>query len=349
MTNLFLLTFGCACFIYLGWGSRRLPEEHWQFMATLPRQRLGEEPWQGINLTWYGFFSANAYLVAVALFLLLTGTLALPRASMALFTMILLSVCIPASTLVARIVEKKAHTLTVGGAVFVGLISAPWILALFNLAAQHGGGSSLPIFPVLSALAIAYAFGEGLGRLACISFGCCYGKPVEENPAWLKHLFGKWSVCYSGATKKIAYASDLEGKPVLPVQTVTAAIYVITGLAGCALFMSGYFAAAFAFTITITQLWRVVSEFLRADYRGEGKLSVYQWMGLLAIPYTWLLPLCFPQAPGLHADLLLGLVSLWTPELFLGLQGLWLFILFFTGRSAVTGATLTFHVKHERI
>ena len=72
-------------------------------------------------------------------------------------------------------------------------------------------------------------------------------------------------------------------------------------------------------------------------------------MGLLAIPYTWLLPLCFPQAPGLHADLLLGLVSLWTPELFLGLQGLWLFILFFTGRSAVTGATLTFHVKHERI
>ncbi len=348
MTYLFLLTFGTCCCAYLCWGSRILPEERWQFMASMPRQRRADGPWDGTNLTWYGFFSANAYLVAVALFLLLTGTLALPRSAMALYALALLAICVPASKLVARIVEKKAHTLTVGGAVFVGLVSAPWILALFNLAALHGGGTSLPVFPVLSALAIAYAFGEGLGRLACISFGCCYGKPVEECPAWLKPLSKHWSVRYFGGTKKIAYASNLEGRPVLPIQSVTAIIYVVTGLAGCALFLAGQFAPAFAFTVTVTQLWRVLSEFLRADYRGQGRLSAYQWMGLLAIPYAWLLPAGFAASPRLSPDLHLGLLSLWSPAILLGLQLLWLFILFYTGRSAVTGATLTFHVNHEQ-
>lgn len=348
MTTLFLLTFATGCFAYLCWGSCRLPGERWQFMASLPRQRRADGPWEGTNLTWYGCFSANAYLVAVALFLLLTGTLALPRSSMALYVLALLSICVPASKLVARVVEKKAHTFTVGGAVFVGLLSAPWILALFNVAALQGNGTALPVWPVLSALAIAYAFGEGLGRLACISFGCCYGKPVEECPAWLKPLSKHWSVCYFGDTKKIAYASNLEGQPVLPIPSITALIYVVTGLAGCVLFLAGLFASAFALSVTVTQMWRVLSEFLRADYRGQGRLSAYQWMGLLAIPYAWLLPACFAATPGLSPDLQLGLLSLWSPGILIGLQLLWLFILFYTGRSAVTGATLTFHVNHER-
>lgn len=350
MTSLFLLTFGTACFVYLYWGSCRLPREHWQFMATMPRQRRADGPWEGTNLTWYGFFSANAYLVAVALFLLITGALALPLAAMVLYTLALLCICIPASLLVARIVEKKAHTFTVGGAVFVGLVSAPWILTLFNLAAQHRGETTLPIFPVLGALAIAYAFGEGLGRLACISFGCCYGKPLAESPTWLTSLLRHWAVCYFGSTKKIAYASNLEGTPVLPIQSMTATLHVVTGLIGCTLFLAGEFVAALVITVTVTQLWRVGSEFLRADFRGEGRLSTYQWMGLLAIPYTWLLPVWFPAGPTLWPpDLVAGLAVLWNPALLLGLQGLWLFILFFTGRSAVTGALLTFHVKHERI
>jgi prolipoprotein diacylglyceryltransferase len=349
MTSLFLLIFGTCCFAYLFWGSRILPAEHWQFMASLPRRRRTDGPWEGINLTWYGFFSANAYLVAVALFLMLTGTMALPRSAMGLYSLVVLMICVPASKVVARVVEKKAHTFTVGGAVFVGLIAAPWILAMFNLLADLGGGSKLPIFPVLGALAIAYAFGEGLGRLACISFGCCYGRPVEHCPTWVRSLFGHWKVSFFGATKKIAYASNLEGKPVLPIQSFTAIIYVVTGLVGCTLFLAGHFAAAFALMVTITQLWRVLSEFLRADYRGAGPLSAYQWMGLLAIPYAWLLPAWFPTTNILRPDLQLGLLSLWSPGILLGLQTLWFFILFFTGRSAVTGATLTFHVNQDKV
>jgi hypothetical protein len=77
-------------------------------------------------------------------------------------------------------------------------------------------------------------------------------------------------------------------------------------------------------------------------------LSAYQWMGLLAIPYSWLLPACFAPRPQLRPDLPLGLHSLWSPSILLGLQLLWLFILFYTGRSTVTGATLTFHINHEQ-
>jgi prolipoprotein diacylglyceryltransferase len=349
MIYVFLATFGICCFIYLFWGNHVLPKEHWQFMATMPRQRQSDGPWEGINLTWYGFFSANAYLVAVALFLLLTGALELPRPAMAAFTLTLLCICVPASKLVARIVEKKAHTFTVGGAVFVGLVCAPWVVVLFNFMAARSGGEALPVFPILTALAIAYAFGEGLGRMACISFGCCYGKAVEDCPAWLKRLFGKRAVCYVGTTKKIAYASGLEGKPVLPIQAITASLYILTGLTGCGLFFSGHYSAAFAITVTTTQLWRVVSEFLRADYRGNGRLSAYQWMGLLAIAYALALPGLLPLAETVLPDLQICLSSLWTPGLLLSLQCLLLFILFYTGRSAVTGATLSFHVKHERI
>ena len=350
MTNtIFLSLLGLCCAAYLYWGNQALPREQWQFMASLPRQRQPEGPWEGINLTWYGFFSANAYLIAVALFLLLTKALALSSVAMALFTLILLSVCVPASKIVARLVEKKAYTLTVGGAVFVGLVCAPWIMTLFNILSGRFAGEELPIFPVLAALAVAYAFGEGLGRLACMSFGCCYGKPIEECPRCLAWLFNKITVRFFGSTKKIAYASDLEGKPVLPVQTITASLYICMGLIGCALFLYGYYFMALITTMTTTQLWRVMSEFLRADYRGQGRLSPYQWMGLMAIPYVWVLPIFIPKTPIMIPNLEYGLIALWDPGVVLSLQCLWLFILFFTGRSAVTGATLTFHIRHERI
>ena len=42
---------------------------------------------------------------------------------------------------------------------------------------------------VLAALAIGYILGEGLGRLACLSFGCCYGKPLDQCGKVVSILF----------------------------------------------------------------------------------------------------------------------------------------------------------------
>src|SRR5205085_1755107 len=97
-----------------------------------------------------------------------------------------------------------------------------------------------PVVPTFAAVAICYAFGEGIGRLACISFGCCYGKPVEACSPLLRWLFKHFYFVYSGATKKIAYASHLEGRKVVPVQALTGFIFVGVGLAAMALFLAGH-------------------------------------------------------------------------------------------------------------
>lgn len=345
----FLAVLALLFTVYLLWGFRALPKEQWQIMAALPTSRLENGPWQATNLTWYGFLSANAYVAAVTIFLLLTGALALPLPAIGLFTAALLGLCIPASSLVARIVEKKAHTLTVGGAVFVGLVASPVVLLTTNSAAAACGIAPLTSLPVLAALGTAYAFGEGLGRLACLSFGCCYGKPLDETPRWLRMLLDRFAVQFFGATKKIAYAGKLEGERVLPVQAMTALLYVATGLAGCALFLSGHYLAAFVLTVSVTQLWRVLSEFLRADFRGTGRLTTYQWMGLAAVPYACGVTLWLPaEATGLPM-IGAGLASLWNPGILLALQGLWLLIFLTTGRSSVTGSVVSFHIHRERI
>lgn len=349
-TTLFLALLAAASTVYLIWGFRTLPQEHWQIMATVPTRRWNDDGYrQGINLTWYGFFSANAYLAAIMLFLLLTGTIRLEAAPIALFVVILLGLCIPASSLVARIVEKKAHTLTVGGAVFVGLVASPLVLLASNAIATMAGLAAAPAMPLLAALGTAYAFGEGLGRLACLSFGCCYGKALNQSPAWLGKTLDRYAVRFFGATKKIAYASNLEGERVLPVQAMTALLYVASALTGCALFLAGHYPLAFLQAVVVTQGWRVASEFLRADFRGTGRLTAYQWMGLAAIPYTFGLVLIFPVEPVAEPLVNLGLAALWTPGVLLCLQGFWLATFFFTGRSAVTGATVAFHVRRNRI
>jgi hypothetical protein len=207
----------------------------------------------------------------------------------------------------------------------------------------------MPVLPALAAIVVAYAFGEGLGRLACLSFGCCYGKPLDACSPPLRRFFARWSLIFTGETKKIAYASGLEGTPVVPVQVLTAFLYVTTGLAAIWLFLNAHFAAAFVLGTVITQGWRVGSELLRADYRGAGKISAYQWMGLAAIPYSLAMAWWFAGSSGGQPQLAAGFATLWHPGVLFALQGLWLLIFFYTGRSAVTGSTLSFHVHRERI
>jgi hypothetical protein len=260
---------------------------------------------------------------------------------------LMLGICVPASRLVAWLVEGKAHTFTVGGAVFVGTLGAPWVVGLANLLPWQRGGVPIPVIPTLAAIVTAYAFGEGLGRLACLSFGCCYGKPIAACRPWVRRLFARRPLVFTGATKKIAYASGLEGTPVVPVQVLTATLYVSTGLLCTGLFLAGRFALVFVLGTLVTQSWRIGSELLRADYRGEGRFSAYQWMGLAAIPYALAMAWWFAGAAAGRPQLAAGLAVLWQPGVLLALQALWLLIFLYTGRSAVTGATLSFHVHHE--
>jgi prolipoprotein diacylglyceryltransferase len=342
--ELFILLLLLICSLLLIWGFRVLPRDGWQMLASLPIKPLGNGQWQGLNLTWYGLLTANAYLAAVTMLIILLGAAGVPLAGVMVFSVLMLALCVPASRLVARLVEGKAHTFTVGGAVFVGIVAAPWLVLLVNRLSDY----QLPVLTTLAAVGIAYAFGEGLGRLACISFGCCYGKPLSACRPLLRKLFSRRHFVFHGATRKIAYAGNLEGEPVLPIQALTALLYTGSALAGTYLFLLGKTAVAFVLMILITQGWRVLSETQRADYRGKNRLSAYQVMGVLAVPYALLCVPVFPDLPR-SMRLLSGLESFWQPGTLIFLQSLWLMLFVYTGRSTVTGAHLSFHVYRDRI
>jgi hypothetical protein len=337
------------CGGYLYWGMRTLPGERWQILAAVPVWKRSNGEWNGVNLTWYGLLTANAYAFAVALLFILMGAVRVPLAGTAAMAAIMLSLCVPASRLVARLVEKKAHTFTVGGAVFVGIILAPWIVVFVNRTVGVGSGFQISPAAALAAFAIAYAFGEGLGRLACVSFGCCYGRPLRDTPPWIGRLFAGRSFSFYGKTRKIAYAGGMEGERVLPVQALTAVIHVSLGIGAILLFLHSRFVEAFVVTMAVTQGWRVLSELLRADHRGGGRVSAYQIMGIMGIIYGGAAILLAPATPLSRPELGGGIALLWHPGALIFLQAIWFTIFIYTGRSTVTGSTLSFHVHRERI
>ncbi len=341
---------GITLFVSLAilWGFRVLPKENWQIMAVLPRQKTGNGKWKGLNLTYYGLLSANAYTFAVVIFIVLTASAGIPLVGLCLLVTGLLLACIPSSKIIARMVEKKTGTLTVGGAVFTGTILAPFLVLLVN----HLPGSivGFKVSPIifLSAASVAYAFGEGLGRLACVSFGCCYGKPVHQCSPFFQRLFSGFYLVFSGKTKKIAYASGLDEERVIPIQIITSIIYSITGVTGTLFFLRGHYVAALMVSLIITQVWRFVSEFFRADFRGTLKVTPYQMMSLGTILYAAGMAVVFPIPP-FSPVLARGLGALWNPWIILLVEVLWFIAFFHTGKSVVTRAEVSFHVVETKI
>ena len=334
--------------IVFGWAFSRLPKEEWQIAATIPFRRRDTDIslWEGMNITYYGFFVATAQAVAVSIMFVLMGAVHTPLPYVLSVAGITLAICVPGSKVLARIVEKKAHTFTVGGASFLGILFLPLVLLLIQTIREDLASWSMPF---LAACAVGYAFGEGIGRLACISFGCCYGKPLAECNPMMRRIFRSASFIFSGKTKKISYESGLEGREVLPIQAITSVIYSFAGLTGVYFFLSGFYATTYVALVLTTQVWRFVSETLRADYRGEGRVSAYQLMSAAACVYAvcvaWLLPYP-PIGPGRVSD---GLRLLWNPAPILSLQAIWAAIFFLMGRSKVTGSTIFLFVKKNSI
>jgi prolipoprotein diacylglyceryltransferase len=349
MTDEFFVLSMSICFgLLLTWAFKSLPQEQWQILASLPISKDMSDKWTGVNFTYYGLFTAFATVSAVSVVFLLLGSVHISVKLILIFVGTLFSICLPAARVIARVVEKKPQTLTIGGASFVGFLAAPliaWVLSSDSALGPY----HVPPLPLLAAISIAYALGEGLGRLACISFGCCYGKPLTECHPWIGKAIGSYTFVFSGKSKKIAYERGLDGKHVVPIQAITSVLYVAVSLAGILLYLKGFYSTSLVLTITVTQLWRVLSEMLRADYRGEGKLSMYQIMALIAIFCGWVTAFAFREVSLPPADLRAGIVSMWDPAVLLFLQLLGLTTFVYTGRSMVTGSTLSFHVIKERI
>ena len=186
----------------VSWAFKRLPDERWQFLASVPILKDANGHWHGLNLTYYGLLTANALSFAVALLIVLFGSLRITTSvTLAVISAVLLA-CLPAAKWVARWVEGKQCTFTIAGAFFVGIFVAPVVLQMSNYLLSQAAYPTVPIIPALAAVMIAYAFGEGLGRLACISFGCCYGVALREAHPLARRIFDRWNFVFSGGMKK---------------------------------------------------------------------------------------------------------------------------------------------------
>ena len=118
VNEIFILALTVVFIALLRWGFKTLPGENWQIIASMPISRDESGIWKGVNLTYYGLFSANAYVAAISIMLILMGTIKVPLIGIFTTIVTILLICVPASRFIARIVEKKSHTFTIGGASF---------------------------------------------------------------------------------------------------------------------------------------------------------------------------------------------------------------------------------------
>ena len=333
----------------LAWAFKELPAEKWQFVATVPRQRHADGQWTGLNLTFYGALTALGYMVAIALMIVMCTAVGVALTPLIALVAVLLLIIVPSSRWVAAAVEGKQYTFTVAGAVFVAALVCPLAVLICNHGLEYFGGDPMPTLPLLAAMAISYAFGEGIGRIACISFGCCYGKPVSMTTGMWRSLFTRLHFVFEGHTKKIAYESQLDGIPVIPIQAITSTLYVVTAVVGFWIYLYGWYTTALIGTLGVSQLWRLYSEFLRADYRGGKAISPYRLMAvatlLIGLAYAYWYHGTFPAAP----DLERGLNAVWAPGPLMALQLMGLIIFFYTGRSDVTQSRMQIHVCQDKI
>lgn len=332
----------------LVWGIRTLPGEKWQIFASLPLRKDLQDPdvWHGINLTWYGLLLASATCAGIFFFFFLLASISMDTFSVTFIMAVILTLCIFSAKFFALVVEKKKATLTVAGSAFTGLFLTPPAVMACNLVSS----GDIELMPVMAALVVSYLVGEGLGRLACISFGCCYGRPVEDFSGFLRTFFERFYMVFYGRIKKISYASGLDGRKVVPIQAITAFIYVNSGLMGMYLFLTSHFTIAFLLSIFIAFGWRLASEFLRADYRGEhGRFSSYQIMSVAGMLFAGALALFSGNSTGLSVDVMAGINTTMDIRMMLLLEVIWLLLFAYTGVSRVTYSSLKFMVNEDMI
>jgi prolipoprotein diacylglyceryltransferase len=349
LDELFIVTLSISLALIYRCAFRTLPKEEWQIIASFPTLKDPNGLWHGWNLTWYGFFNATAIFLAVSILIVLLGATSTPLTAVLVITMLILAICLPASRKLASFIEHQPHTATVGGASFIGILIAPVIMQASKFLGNRFLDFDISMITLLSAMSISYAFGEAMGRLACISFGCCYGKPLKDSSPFIRKIFHRYHFVFTGKTKKIAYAHQMEGQQVIPIQAVTTLIYSFAGITGLYLFLKGFTSVSFMLTLTITQLWRFFSEFFRNDDRGKGRISAYQKMALISCVYGFAVAYLLHEGQQNTPDLISGLSSLQNPWLLLFMVSLWIVVLFYTGKSNVTAALIEVRIQKENL
>ena len=129
------------------WAFKRLPDERWQFLASVPVMKDASGRWHGLNFTYYGLLTANAVVFGVTILIILFGALGIPTTVTLGLIVAVLMVCLPAARWVAQLVEGKQCTFTIAGAFFVGIFIAPAVMGVLNTLLPRAGLPAVPIMP----------------------------------------------------------------------------------------------------------------------------------------------------------------------------------------------------------
>ncbi len=157
------------------------------------------------------------------------------------------------------------------GGVFAGTLTAAYLFR------RH----RLPVFPLLDVSAVGLTLGMGIGRLACLAAGCCYGKPTTLL----------WGIIFTDPAARRLNGTPL-GVPLHPTQILQA----LDGFALFALLLwllprRKFEGQLFALFFLLEGVSRFAVEFLRGDPRGGALgLATSQWIGLamaLAGAFLW--------------------------------------------------------------
>lgn len=132
-----------------------------------------------------------------------------------------------------------------------------------------------PISPYLDITALGIGAFMILGRIGCLSAGCCHGRPA------------RWGIRYGEAQAAVGFAGCYVGVRLFPIQAVESLWALALVLVGCAMLLNGSPpGAVFALYIVGYDVGRFCFEFARGDAIRSyyGGFSEAQW---LAIILTW--------------------------------------------------------------
>jgi len=157
-----------------------------------------------------------------------------------------------------------------GGLMFQGGLAGALLVSPFFLKKE-----GLPFWPTADVLAPSLALGQALGRLGCLSAGCCYGHPLEPGAGW--------GLTFPPGSQ---VPVDLVGLPLWPTQVVEVfflallALGLVLALKAPRFRRPGLVAALY---MAGAGLLRLVLESFRGDYRGEPLLFDFPPTTLAAI------------------------------------------------------------------
>ncbi|MGH9843128.1 MAG: hypothetical protein ACREEM_30690 [Blastocatellia bacterium] len=190
--ELFVLSLALVFGAFFVWAFRALPREQWQIIAAVPRMKTEAGAWQGLNLTWYGFFQATSNTLAVAILLVLLGAIGIPALETFALVTVVFAVCWPASRLIAlagAYLYLQSHF--VATLVFTMAGTQAWrFLSEMLRADVRGQATSFSAYQAMALVAILYLIGiAAFTETAAPAAEIAAGLNLLWNPAVL--LFGQ--------------------------------------------------------------------------------------------------------------------------------------------------------------